>query len=428
MRWNLLRKFDAIYILDLHGNSNRKEKCPDGSKDENVFDIQQGVSINFFVKSKRQNNMIADVYHADLWGLRDFKYNYLLSHDIYNIEFQKVQIDGPEYNFKPTDVSLKKEYAKGFGIDELFDVYSVGIVTAKDKVLINSDAETLLHNASEYYQIEADPQKVYPIYYRPLDKQYVYYDPKLIERSRENVMKMFYQDNLGLITARSNKGDDCSQFLVTDMMSEAKCGERTTQSALFPLYTYSEACGTLLRQPNLNKEILTEIETSVGMKMTTKRTRDDTQFTPEELLSYIYAVMYTESYRKKYKEFINAAFPRVPYPQDKAMFKRLIAYGEKLMKLHLMHDLPEDKHSDNDLLGKKLEKVTYKNNSVFINKTDCFIEVEERVWKYVMCGYQPLQKWLKDRKGITFTKSDITHFRQMQYCIEKTINIVNEIK
>lgn len=428
MRWNLLRKFDKIYILDLHGNSNRKEKCPDGSKDENVFDIQQGVSINIFIKLSKGHTLLGEVYHADLWGTRDYKFDYLKKHDIYNIDFDKVDVDGPEYNFKPTNISLKREYEKGFRVDELFDLYSVGIVTAKDKVLINTDIEILLKNVSDFYEINADRSKVYPIYYRPLDQQYIYYDPQLLERSRENVMKMFHQENLGLITARSNKGEDCSQFLVTDIMAEAKCGERTTQSAVFPLYRYTDEFGKMKKISNLNTSIIDKIQISLGLKFTLDDKKIENTFTAEQLLAYIYAVLYTPSYRKKYKEFINVSFPRIPYPSNTDIFWKLVQNGEALVKLHLMHDNPEvDKYNDDALVGKIIEKVQYKNGNVYINKYDCVVGVNENVWNYIMCGYQPIQKWLKDRKGTVLKPTDLYQLRKMQLCINETLKICENL-
>ncbi len=419
MRWNLLRKFDEIYILDLHGNSNRKEKCPDGSKDENVFDIQQGVSINFFIKTRSRTKMMADVYHADLWGLREEKFDYLLKNNISTVGFKKVEIVAPEYNFTPTDISLKSEYEKGFSIDEIFDKYSVGIVTAKDKILINADATTLLDNVGNFYGMTPNPQMVHPIYYRPLDKQYIYYDTKLLERSRENIMSSFYEDNIGLITARSNKGDDCSQFLVSDVMSEAKCGERTTQSALFPLYMYSDNFGTETRILNLNKDIIHKIEAIMGIKL-------NENFTPEDFLGYIYAVLYSKGYRDKYKEFINASFPRIPFPRDPSVFFSFSEIGKELIQVHLMNNIP-DFILDEDLVGQSIDKVKYSDETVYINKTNGFKNVSESTWQFIMCGYQPLQKWLKDRKGKTLRITDIQRFRHMQHAINETIRIMNKI-
>lgn len=305
MRWHLLKTFDKIYILDLHGNSNRKEKCPDGSKDENVFDIQQGVSINIFVKkSKGSNSSYAEVYHQDLWGTRDHKYSELNRRNLQNIDYNRITVVGPEYNFTPTNLDSKEKYNRGFSVDSLFEKFSVGVVTAKDGVLISTSVDDLYKKVKDFYGIEPDKEKIRPIYYRPLDKRLIYYDPKLLERSRESIMTSFFKKNIGLISARSNKGDDCTQFLITDIMSEAKCGERTTQSSVFPLYLYSYNFGEYKRQLNLNKDIISIISKKIGVPFVDEIRSSKDSFSGEDILAYLYAVLYLKSYRKKYKQFI----------------------------------------------------------------------------------------------------------------------------
>lgn len=426
MRWHLLQTFDDIYIFNLHGNSNRKEKCPDGSKDENVFDIQQGTCIAIFVKKSNSRTSLANTFYADLWGLRDYKYGFLNEARISDIDFQKVVPDAPEFNFTPTNLDLRSKYNNGFAIDELFLKYSVGVVTAKDSVLIASSKEELISQVEKYYGFRADERKVRPIYYRPLDKQYIYYAPELLERSRESIMESFFQDNIGLITARSNKGDDCTQFLITDIMSEAKCGERTTQSALFPLYIYRDCLGKKQKEVNLNQDILKQIEKKLGASFTIK-TNENKDYTYEDLLAYIYGVLYLNDYRDKYKQFLNASFPRIPYPETKNVFDLLVYYGHSLMKLHLMNYDISHLQIENSLEGKVVEKVSYKEGKVFIGNNTCLMSVDAPVWGYTMCGYQPLQKWLKDRRGIALRKRDIVRFSQMKDCIEKTLLILNEM-
>ena len=240
-------------------------------------------------------------------------------------------------------------------------------------------------------------------------------------------MSSFFFDNIGLITARSNKGEDCSQFIATDIMSEAKCGERTTQSAVFPLYTYSERFGKQIRTLNLNKEILDKISGKLGRAFADNNGTSERSFSGEDLLAYIYGVFYLEGYREKYKQFINAAYPRVPYPTSTEIFDRVSEYGYRLMNLHLMRNELPLSEKDTHLIGQTLEKVTYKNSDVKFNKDCAFEAVSESAWKFTMCGYQPLQKWLKDRRGVTLTEQDIIRFRSMQKCIDETIKIVKEM-
>ena len=428
MRWHLLSSFNEIYILDLHGNSNRKEKCPDGSKDENVFDIQQGVSINIFIKYSNKNaSSLATVYHADLWGLRNEKYKFLFEHDISNVEFKKVNVCGPEFNFTPTDISLKGKYSEGFPIDELFCNYSVGIVTSKDKILIGKTPDEVISQVEEYYKIKADCNLVHPIYYRPFDQRYIYYDTNLLERSRENIMPSFFEDNIGLITGRSNKGDDCSHFLVSDMMSELKCGERTAGSALFPLYIYSKGIDGKKKELNLNMQIVNKIEVLLKEKMIYDN-RTENGFHPEDLLAYVYAVLYLEKYREKYKKFLNANFPRIPYPDDINVFNKLVSYGKKLIQFHLIHNDLQKDYDDRKLIGKTIEKVAYKDRRVYVNKIDCFDDIDDNIWQFTMCGYQPVQKWLKDRRGCVLTTDEIKKFRKMLENIARTIDIMAKME
>lgn len=425
MRWHLLRSFSDIYILDLHGNSNRKEKNPAGGVDENVFDIQQGVSINIFVKnSNKKKQELANVYHADIWGSRENKYEVLNKKSIEDIDFERIMILKPEYNFKNTDYVLRNQYNTGFSVNDVFIEHSVGVVTSNDSVLIAETKNELIDKVSSYYHITPDEKKIKKIYYRPLDIEYIYYDPGLIERSREKMMYSFNFPNCGLITARSNKGNDCSQFLVTNTISEAKCGERTTQSAVFPLYLYLPNMDNVSKKSNLNMQIVSEVSKKIRVPFSANN--NEIGFSAEELLSYIYGCLYSQNYREKYKEFINNDFPRIPYPKDKEEFYHYVKYGNQLMDLHLCNKT-KDSISLNYLIGKTIDVVKHDGESVHINKTDIIGGIDDEVWDFIMCGYQPLQKYLKDRRGTVIDKVIVGKIEEMIYCIRETIKIMKEI-
>jgi len=157
MRWNLLNTFDKIYIVDLHGNSKKKEVCPDGSPDKNVFDIQQGVSINLFVKTgKKKAGKLADLYHTDLYGTREVKYDYLCKKGLKNVEFEKLELTAPQYFFVQKDFEVQKIYDKGFSVQKLFTVSSVGIVTSRDSFVINSSREVLKDKIETFFTEDKD--------------------------------------------------------------------------------------------------------------------------------------------------------------------------------------------------------------------------------------------------------------------------------
>ncbi|NDC42914.1 MAG: DNA methyltransferase, partial [Chitinophagia bacterium] len=204
VRFSSLKTYDKIYTIDLHGNSKKKEITPTGEKDENVFDIQQGVAINIFVKNgKKKAGDLAQVFHFDCFGKREDKYNFLWENSLSSIVFKTLSNVAPMYFMVPKDFELKKEYEAGFSIAELFLVNSVGIVTAKDAVLVNDKKSDLLKNIEKFYQIKADENLVQKISYRPFDEKFVYYDLKLVERARQKVMKHFLtEENWGLVFSR----------------------------------------------------------------------------------------------------------------------------------------------------------------------------------------------------------------------------------
>lgn len=422
MRWNLLKTFDKIYTIDLHGNSKKKETCPDGSKDENVFDIMQGVSINIFVKTgEKSDKELGKLYHKDLYGLREGKYDFLCNHTLDSVGYKEVAPQAPMYLFTPQNVALKDEFDKGINISDLFITGSVGIVTAKDSVLIAPTENELKKQILTYYNEPAAQPYIQRIAYRPLDCQYIYYDVNKVERSREKVMKHFVgKENLGLITARSNKSTiECSHFYVADTMSEAKCGERTTQSSIFPLYIYTPTLdGKEEKLPNLNKEEWKKFNDAVGRELT-----------PEELLHYIYGVLHSPSYRERYKEFLKIDFPRVPLPAMEERFSHYASYGKQLIDLHLMHNASSwNLESQFNVSGSNIvEDIRYTDGYVWINQEQYFMSVPESAWNAYIGGYQPAQKWLKDRKGRTLRFDDVRHYLRIVHALVETQRIMNEI-
>lgn len=437
MRWNLLKTYDKIYTIDLHGNSNKQEKSPDGSADGNVFDIQQGVSINLFVKTgKKKPNELGKVYNYNLYGKREFKYEMLSSNKLNEFNFNEIELSSPDFVFVSRDVKKQKIYENGFSTSVLFSINSIGIVTSKDEILINNSKDELIKNVSEYYNIDGNALLVNKISYRPFDNKYIYYDVKIIERAREKVMKHFLEGtNLGLVTARSNKSDTCDHFYISKNIMETKCGERTTQSAIFPLYIYPDKNGQQTlnqsseRTPNLNAEIVKEISGKIGLIFTNEKEVTKDTFAPIDILDYIYAVLYSPTYREKYKEFLKIDFPRVPYPKDKDTFWKLVKLGGEIRQIHLLESDVVDKpiskypHTGTNVVG----KTKFENGNVYINETQCFEDVPEVAWNFYLGGYQPAQKWLKDRKDRELQIDDIRHYMKIIVALTETDRLMKEI-
>ena len=456
MRKELMRTFDKIYILDLHGNSRKKETALDGSKDENVFDIMQGVSINIFVKKPNdKNEHKCQVFHFDLLESREEKYDFLQGHNLEEIGWSRLHPEEPYQFFVPKDFSLQEEYEKGFKLDELFINNVSGIKTSNDKLNVKDtkqEIEELINGAltlsEEEFRTKFNAGKdtrdwsvrralddvrenkntliIAPYCYRPFDNKFIVYTGRtngIVARPRfRSLRAMLSPLNFALCTIRINR-DYNFAILVTNHITDKTLLSSKDDINLFPLYNYNlgeaesifEKNETLV--PNFNDKIVTTIESSIKEEVS-----------PLELFDYIYAVLHSPSYRAKYKEFLKIDFPRIPYPENAEEYHRLSAIGKQLRKLHLMEDVPPTKHAQFNNPGSNVvDKPEYKGGSVWINKEQCFEGVPETAWNFYIGGYQPAQKWLKDRKGRTLTFDDIAHYRKIITVLLETDRLMKEI-
>ena len=398
MRKSLMETFDKIYIVNLHGNTRLKESAPDGTKDENVFDIMAGVSINIFVKISKAKKL-ADVYYSDMYGKRDIKYDFLNEHNLQDSEFKALKPVEPYYFFTPKDFSAKKQYDKGFRVDEVFNVNTSGIKTHNDDDLVSF--------------AEFDTEYNKPYAYRPFDTRFINYDLSKVVRHRYNVMQHMLKPNVALCTSRQQSTTTFHHALVVnglcDMCTVSLQTRETTYC--FPLYIYTNDEKT----PNLNPQIVCEIESKVG------------QTTPESIFDYIYGVLHSPSYREKYREFLKIDFPRIPYPTNKDKFEYYRKYGEQLRKLHLMTDIPQSNVSVPMAGNCVIDKPTYDNGRVYINETQYFDNVPQTAWEFYIGGYQPAQKYLKDRKGRVLTPDEVIHYEAIIAVLLETDKVMKEI-
>lgn len=461
MRWHLMRSFDKIYVLDLHGNSKKKEITPEGNPDINVFDIQQGVSILIAVKHKRNieekspAKPLAQVFHGDLWGKREDKYKALFDNNLASFEWQKLVPQAPQYAFIRRNHGLQEQYQQGFAVHELMPVNSVGIVTARDALTIDSDKDKLWQRVNDFVELESEAarrkyqlgrdvqdwqvaeaqkdakanlnmEKLVPIAYRPFDNRWTLYTGTSRGfhcRPREGVMRHMLHENYGLATARSNKTSTVDHFYVVNGIMEAKCAERSTQSAIFPLYLYPE--GDALkenRQINFAPKLYKKLQTLAKHKKNGQ---------PDELavFDYIYAVLHCPVYRSTYAEFLKYDFPRIPWPANADEFWRLREQGSQLRRLHLMQSTaiggtsyPLKGEGDRCIDQPKLQK-----NQIWINKNQYLDEVPDGVWDFYIGGYQPAQKWLKDRKGQTLSFNQVKHYQSILKILARTAEIMQGI-
>ena len=425
MRYHLLKTFDSIHTIDLHGNSRKKETTPNGETDENVFNIMQGVSINIFVKKPNpKNSELAKVYHYDLYGKRTEKLAFLSENNLHTIPFTQLSPTAPNYLFVPKDDTLLAEYNQGFSITELFKINSVGVVTGNDAVLVDTDKQTLLSNVKEAYTIASEPTNTKKITYRPFDIRYIYWDTSLVTRSREKIMQHFIKgNNIGLVVKRGFSEEKAVPAMVTNTIIDFRSWSRAGMQGgdyVFPLYLYLQGEGhfkdTLDKIPNLNPKIL-------------KKLGGD----PLTAFDYCYGVLHDKNYREQYKEFLKIDFPRIPYPKDEEELQHYATIGKHLRELHLLES-PQLQAlitsfpiaGNNTITEIKWVNTGQKDKgNVYINDTQYFADVPFKAWEAYIGGYQPAQKWLKDRKGQTLTYNDIIHYQQMIVALQKTQEIIN---
>ncbi len=516
MRKHLLESLDKIYILDLHGNSKKKEVCPDGSPDQNVFDIMQGVSINIFVKTgKKENEELGEVFNYDLYGKRDFKYLFL-EENISKLDWKNLNFEKPNYFFTNKNFAGISNYEKGFKIDELISKYVSGFQTKRDKTTINFSENELLEKKKIFIdfgiseirnklQLPEDGRDwtiewakkdlllnnpiVTKIIYRPFDDRFTFYTGKskgFIAYPRDVMFSHLNKiNNLSIISCRQQSTFDFQHIFISRLVSDmCNISSQTKETGyIFPLYLYPETTtqsqqtlagfetlrGLNGRVPNLNMEIINQFSEKLGIpfvaeKPATQNLQPTTSFAPIDILDYIYSVLHSPSYRSTYKEFLKIDFPRVPYPKDLTTFFDLVALGSQLRQIHLLESevvekpitqYPKDgtnvvtksrfvsssafviptKEESHQTTSNEESPTKYdaslrqhdKTGRVFINDSQYFANVPEVAWNFYIGGYQPAQKWLKDRKERELSYEDILHYQKIIAALTETNRLMKEI-
>jgi predicted helicase len=467
MRWNLLNTYDTIYCLDLHGNSKKKEKSPDGTTDMNVFDIMQGVSINLFIKTgKKKKSELSKVFHFDVFGHRELKYIFLFENSIKSIEYRDVQYSAPNYYFVEKTFEENNIYGKGFSISELFPINNVGIVTSRDSFVIDDDRNILTARINDFFQltrsdlfskydlkengswkIDEVKQKAKSINinsltvvsYRPFDNKYIYYNKNFIERSRKEVMQHFLSgNNIGIDLCRQLVSESYSHIFITNKIVDDSfvSNKSRERGYVYPLYIYPEVerqelkgQSILDRIPNLNPEIIIQVAYNLELKFVNEKVTTEDTFAPIDILDYIYAVLHSPTYREKYKEFLKIDFPRIPYPTDPDTFWQLVKLGGELRQIHLLESPVVNKFITTYPINgsNEVAKLPYVDGKVWINSDQYFDHVPLVAWEFYIGGYQPAQKWLKDRRGRGLSFEDIIHYQKIIVALSETDRLMKEI-
>lgn len=449
MRQSLMNTFDEIYVLDLHGNTKKKETSPDGSKDENVFDIQQGTAIILMVKGIDTTEK--KVSHHELFGPRQIKYDWLDSNQFQAKTYQELSPGSPFYLFRP-EATGNEHYLQWKSLPEIFPVNSVGIVTARDGLTIqdtpNQVRKTVHHFASldpetarAAYQLGKDARdwkveyaqkdlkdsglndaNIKPILYRPFDTRYTYYTGKSRGyhcMPRNEVMRHMLEENVGIISVRQVAEGVFNHAFISNTIVESRITlSNKGIGYLFPLYIYPEDHKEDLfaseeREYNISKELLERFA------------KQWQQFQPEQLFYYVYAVLHSNLYRTRYAQYLRMDFPRIPFTEDYDLFSKLAEMGKELADIHLLKSPrlspPLAKYQgsgSNDMV----EFIQYDedNGTVHINPDKYFEGITPELWNYHIGGYQVLHKYLKDRKGKSL--ADPIHYCRMVTALKMTID------
>ena len=467
MRQSLMKTFDEIYIIDLHGNSLKKEKTPEGTKDENVFDIRQGVAIALFVRNKKAKR--SRVFHLNKYGLREEKFEWLNKNAFNENNYIVIEPTSPWYFFIPRHTKSIRHYLEWKSITEVLPINSSGITTHRDNFVIDFNENRLRNRILQFRNLSVPDEVIInafklkdshdwkvsdarkriskdanwntyyrKILYRPFDIRSIYYNEKMIDRGRPEVMRHMLKENISLCFVRQFSGNiPYSHFLISEHMVDNRAffsSKGNIQQA--PLYIYPDRqkqnarTGTTMmmvfehqapygRKPNIAAVVFEML----------KKTYSKRPF-PEDILFYIYGVFYSNIYRQTYAEFLKIDFPRVPFTDNYDLFKKMGKFGKELADLHLLKsralDPPIAKYqgkSKND----HIEKISYREDErrIYINKDKYFEGIAPEVWNYHIGGYKVLHKYLKDRKGRNM--DDAPRYCRIVTALSKTIEIQKKI-
>ena len=469
MRYELMKSFDKIYVLNLHGSTMRKESTEEVT-DQCVFDIRQGVAIIILVKQNKSNSQdLAKVYYKDIYGKRSFKLEYLSSHSLQDVDFTELTLDAPLYTFRIIDPQIKAHYDEGFKIDALMPQKVQGFKSDKDLIAIQYQKQDIEHIVEEMrsektekqlreeigfkdtrdWKLEGSRQllkvnKRWNMYftqvqYRPFDIRWTYLHKAVVTYPRPLIQSsIFNRKNTVLCLGQQGNviGDDewslvyCST-LPTDINVVPRGG-----IYLFPMFTYDEMGFCL---PNFSHEILKAIEQNIGLHLqdADAEERAEEGFLAVDLIDYIYAVLHSTTYRDTYHDFLQNDFPTIPYPTSADYFFRMAELGKTLRELHQLKGItqkdfittyPVAAQKDNNITRiRKFEETSEGVGRVWINKEQYFDGVPTEAWNMIIAGYQPLDKWLKDRKDKHLTGDELLHYQKIVVALDKTIRTQERI-
>lgn len=477
MRKSLLESFDKLYIIDLHGNNKTKETPPeDILKDENVFDIQQGVCILFAIKLKGSSGKYAEVFRHDLWGSRKQKYEVLKKADLETIDFENISPQKPYYYFYKTDIRLHRNYMKGFSLSEIMidkKAWGPGMVSTHDQFAISFTREELISKIESFIETENESEarkkwrlcsqnqwnyhkaksvlskenwkeQIVDISYRPFDIRKTVYNPYIFVHRRERVSSQFLDsENIGLCFCRQTVSSEFHHAFVTTLMADDNyiSNKSRERGYILPLYIEKkekELSGIEKSiKVNFEEEFIEQFAKKVGFEYSISGKLREGQFSHWNIFDYIYGVLHSNRYREKYKQFLSADFPRIPFPKSADIFIEITSLGRKLRKLHLLQESGkscqvEFPESGSNIVTRKINKkdveLDSRNNiKIWVNDEQYFQNIPTKAWEFSIGGYKPAQKWLKDRTGRKLDFNEIIHYQKIINALYNSLEVMENI-
>ncbi len=485
MRQQLAQTFSEIYVFDLHGSSKKKEKAPDGTKDENVFDIQQGVAICLMLKRATTTNpsSFASVRHSHLYGSRESKYEFLVQADVRHPQWQNVLVTAPEFLFVPQDVDLRAEYEQSYRLPDFMDQNgdpAPGVATQHDDFAVSWTKDEAIEKVKSFLKTSSEKQArelfrlcpqaqwnytraktelasgkwqsaVIPYFYRPMDVRWTIFDSNVaVHRRKRLTQHVFNRDNLVACVGPGGQavGDQrwnivfCTNA-VSDLNLFYRGGSFNFPLYLYPtpewanigqrsLFTLDEYENETGRHPNFSPQFIKDVEARLGLAFIPDGTGDFKKTVgPEDIFHYMYAVFHSPTYRARYAEFLKIDFPRLPLTRNLELFRALAAKGQELVSLHLLeakslnHPITKFTGKGDNVVAKGYPK--YEDETVWVNDEQGFAGVPEAVWEFHIGGYQVCHKWLKDRRGRELSAEDRTHYAKVVVALNETIRLMAEI-
>lgn len=429
MRKHLIDHFTRIYVLNLHGNSRMREVPPAGvPRDDNVFDIKQGVAIGIFVREAGQEGA-AEVFYADLWGDRQWKYDYLEAHDVTLTDWTPLDPVAPYYFLLRRELpDLAEEYRRWPSIDQMARVKSIGIATGQDSLVYDYERQPLQDRFSEL--LAAQEVEIVPCTFRVFDSRWLCYGRAVVTRRREETMRHLFRPNLALLTFRNTSITIRQRVFVSRNVVKDKALSGQANCHVFPLYLYTDAPAASNQmaldmgegtawEPNLAATLLPNLAAEYGMEATA-----------EEVFYYTCGILSAPSYQEEFESLLQVDFPHIPFTADYDVFCEMAEGGKRLVELYLL-EAPDLQGLDNLTVGFPISgdnivqrgypRFTVQDGRVHINNRQYFEGITQQMWDYKVGSFNPLERWLKERRGRILSPDERRHYETFATAVAKVL-------